>query len=416
MTHASDIERQLADLANAERTSRGLAPLQLELRLNLAAERHSKWMIETGNISHVGAGGSGHFARMLDAGFSITDGYKTGENIGAIGVGGAPGYADEVKAIHAGLMNSPGHRGNILRPEYEYIGIGLEIGTISGQLAVVATQKFGSTTGPVVLDATSQSPGPAPPPGQVVFEGTAQADVLIGNSADNVLKGYGSNDVLKGGGGNDIVFGGGGDDVALGGAGDDNIQGGGGNDRLLGNAGEDVIKGQAGNDLLNGGGGDDVLVGGGGADILIGGGGDDRLLGGGNNDILHGGPGDDFLNGGPGSDELYGGGGDDVLVGGGGQDTLDGGGGDDILLGGAGADTFIFRKLYGNDVIYDFERADTIQIDRAFLSGMSLTPLEFVEDFGSQTGGGILLDFGNDTLQINGVDSFAALADSLIFV
>ena len=61
MTHASDIERQLADLANAERTSRGLAPLQLELRLNLAAERHSKWMIETGNISNVGGRRLGAF-------------------------------------------------------------------------------------------------------------------------------------------------------------------------------------------------------------------------------------------------------------------------------------------------------------------------------------------------------------------
>ena len=125
-----------------------------------------------------------------------------------------------MKAIHAGLMNSPGHRGNILRPEYEYIGIGLEIGTISGQLAVVATQKFGSTTGPVRARCDQpEPPARRPPPGQVVFEGTAQADVLIGNSADNVLKGYGSNDVLKGGGGNDIVFGGGGDDVALGGRG-----------------------------------------------------------------------------------------------------------------------------------------------------------------------------------------------------
>ncbi|ROU01110.1 CAP domain-containing protein [Histidinibacterium lentulum] len=416
MTRATDIERQLADLTNAERTSRGLAPLQLEMSLNLGAERHSKWMIESGTISHTGAGGTGHLARMQGAGFSVTDGFKTGENIGAVAIGGAPGYSDEVRAIHAGLMKSPDHRGNILRPEYEYIGIGLEIGTISGHLAMVATQKFGSTTGPVRLDDGSPGPAPAPPPVQVVFEGTAAADILTGNGGDNVLKGYGGNDVLKGGGGNDMMFGGGGNDVALGGMGDDNIQGGAGDDRLLGNAGKDVIKGQAGNDLLNGGGDDDALFGGGGRDILIGGGGNDRLLGGGHNDILHGGPGDDFLNGGPGSDELFGGGGKDVLVGGGGQDRLDGGGGDDLLLGGSGADTFVFRKLYGHDVILGFEGADRIELDRQLWGGAQLSRTDVARQFGEETNAGIVLRFGADSLTITGIDDLSDLADSLVFI
>lgn len=419
MSNASTLERQLAELASAERTKRGLDPLRLETHLNLAAEQHSKWMLSSNIISHQGAGGEGHLDRLRDAGFDLSPGYKTGENLGAVRIGGAPGYADEVELIHHGLMQSPGHRANILRPEYDYIGIGIEIGTFKGQQTMVATQTFGATTGPVSLDPGGTAGGPLPPagpPGQVVFLGTMSADTLIGNAADNVLKGFAGNDILKGGGGNDFILGGGGNDVAFGGTGDDIIHGGAGDDRLLGNAGNDLLQGQAGNDLLNGGGGDDVLVGGGGQDLLIGGGGDDRLLGGGNNDVLHGGPGNDFLNGGPGSDILYGGGGDDVLIGGGGRDTLDGGGGNDLLLGGAGADTFIFSKNYGNDVILGFERADTIELDRALWDGESLSRREVVETFGTDTGNGVLLDFGRDTLQVNGADSFAMLADSLVFV
>jgi Ca2+-binding RTX toxin-like protein len=105
-----------------------------------------------------------------------------------------------------------------------------------------------------------------------------------------------------------------------------------------------------------------------------------------------------------------------VLVGGGGRDRLDGGGGNDLMLGGAGADTFVFSKAYGNDVINGFEGADRILLDRKLWNGEALTRLQLVEDYGTESGNGILLEFGADTLQINGVTSFAALADSLVFV
>nr|WP_254437123.1 CAP domain-containing protein [Ruegeria arenilitoris] len=36
----------MLELINAERASRGLQPVQLELRLNDAAEDHSQWMLD----------------------------------------------------------------------------------------------------------------------------------------------------------------------------------------------------------------------------------------------------------------------------------------------------------------------------------------------------------------------------------
>jgi uncharacterized protein YkwD len=49
-------------------------------------------------------------------------------------------YAPTVEIAHKGLMNSPGHRENILRPEFGRIGIGVIDGGIYGKMF---TQNFG---------------------------------------------------------------------------------------------------------------------------------------------------------------------------------------------------------------------------------------------------------------------------------
>ncbi len=58
MSQADDLERQMLDLINAERATRGLDPVQLELRLNASAEDHSTWMLAVDIFSHTGSGGS----------------------------------------------------------------------------------------------------------------------------------------------------------------------------------------------------------------------------------------------------------------------------------------------------------------------------------------------------------------------
>ncbi|GAA4036929.1 hypothetical protein GCM10022281_16910 [Sphingomonas rosea] len=114
--------------------------------------------------------------------------------------------------------------------------------------------------------------------------------------------------------------------------------GGNGNDALAGTAGEDTLYGNNGNDSLDGGSGHDRLDGGNGNDLLTGGTGHDILLGGSGNDVLDGGAGNDFLSGGM---------------------------GDDWLTGGAGKDVFEFSSKSGNDVIFDFDKAN----DRLLFEG-----------------------------------------------
>ena len=77
------------------------------------------------------------------------------------------------------------------------------------------------------------------------------------------------------------------------------------------------------------------------------------------NDTLDGGAGYDFLLGGFGDDSLAGNLGDDNLTGGAGADTLWGGAGNDTLEGGDDDDVFAFDRGGGDDLVTDFDLADT---------------------------------------------------------
>lgn len=310
----------MLDLINEERTSRGLDPLRLEKRLNDSSEDHSRWMDQTETFSHTGVNGSSSGDRMRDAGFQFTGNWYSGENIAWQSVRGEPGIADDVVDMHNSLMNSPGHRANILSPNFEVIGIGIETGNFQGYDSAIVTQNFARTAAPLQIDTGGTQPPNTPNP-------------------PNPTNG---NDVLVGGNGND---------------------------RMDGGAGNDVLRGQNGNDNLLGGNGRDNLQGGEGRDTLFGGNNFDTLHGGGDNDRLNGGTGADRLNGANGNDSLMGakgndhlsgGAGNDVMVGGEGRDTLDGGLGRDVLAGGAGDDVFIFSQ--GRDTVRDFNVASRSEI------------------------------------------------------
>lgn len=159
MSQASALEREMLDLINAERTSRGLDPVQLELRLNAAAEDHSEWMLDTDTFSHTGVGNSSATDRIRDSGFQLSGSWRTAENIAWQSQRGVPGFSDDVVDLHNALMNSSGHRANILNRDVTYIGIGIEVGTFDGFPAVMVTQNFARTSASVQLDTGGGSGG-----------------------------------------------------------------------------------------------------------------------------------------------------------------------------------------------------------------------------------------------------------------
>ena len=128
MSRANSLERQMLKLINEERAEVGAGPLRLEKRLNDSAEDHSSWMLDVNRFSHTGEGGSSAGDRMRDADFKFTGNWTWGENIAWQSERGASGASDDVKDLHEGLMNSPGHRANILNPDFKVIGIGIEQG------------------------------------------------------------------------------------------------------------------------------------------------------------------------------------------------------------------------------------------------------------------------------------------------
>ncbi|SLN44159.1 Cysteine-rich secretory protein family protein [Roseovarius albus] len=163
MSQANALEVLMLGLINKERAAIGLAPLRFNGDLNEASEDHSDWMLDKDEFSHTGEGGSSAGDRIVSAGYVLEGNWTWGENIGWQSERGAPGLEDDVRDIHESLMNSPGHRANILNPDYEEIGIGIERGDFRGFDGVMITQNFGTT------DATSVEE-PAEPEAPVIPE------------------------------------------------------------------------------------------------------------------------------------------------------------------------------------------------------------------------------------------------------
>ena len=115
MSQANEAEQFMLDLINAERAAVGLDAVILDTRLNDSSEDHSSWMLDTSTFAHQGAGGSSAGDRMSAADFDFSGSSGWGENIAWQSARGEPGILDDVTALHQGLMNSPGHRANILK-------------------------------------------------------------------------------------------------------------------------------------------------------------------------------------------------------------------------------------------------------------------------------------------------------------
>ena len=152
---------QVVKLTNNERAKAGLPPLKLNNKLVNAAQDHSSDMAQDDFFSHTGADGSSIGDRVKGSGYQYS---RTGENIAA----GQP----TPEAVVRGWMNSPGHRANILNPNYTEIGVGyeyLENDTGSVNYNHYWTQVFGT---PLNNNAGSRST-PTPPQPDPVEEAEA---------------------------------------------------------------------------------------------------------------------------------------------------------------------------------------------------------------------------------------------------
>lgn len=139
-------EQEFLGLINEERTSRGLSALAFETDLRDVARAHSREMAEHGSIYH-----NDNLANEVEGNWTIL-----GENVG---MGGT------VASLHDAFMNSQAHRANILKDDFNEVGLGV---VLDGDGYIFVTQVFAhrtdGSTGDDRQPSTSPSSSPKPRP------------------------------------------------------------------------------------------------------------------------------------------------------------------------------------------------------------------------------------------------------------
>ena len=106
-------EDELLALTNRERQRAGAAPLRMDANLATAARAHALAMAQGRELSHQLAGEPALDHRLANSSLHLI---RAGENV-ALDV--------DVAQAHDGLMHSPHHRENLLRPDYNIVGFGI---------------------------------------------------------------------------------------------------------------------------------------------------------------------------------------------------------------------------------------------------------------------------------------------------
>jgi uncharacterized protein YkwD len=128
---ATEAEARMLALVNRDRAAHSLPPLAPADDVAAVARAHSREMRDTGVVAHVSPMTGSAADRVRAAGIRTP---VVLENI-------ARAYG--VAEAQSGLMNSPGHRANILSPEATHVGVGIVLGEeVAGRRELFVTQVF----------------------------------------------------------------------------------------------------------------------------------------------------------------------------------------------------------------------------------------------------------------------------------
>jgi uncharacterized protein YkwD len=136
-----DAERQLLDMANAERTHVGLAPLKMDEGLIRAARAHALKMAAQGQLSHQFSGEPSLTDRISANSSLHLD--REGENVAS---------APDAEDAHRALMSSPPHRDNLLSPNFNVAGIGV----VRKGTQIYVAQDFGDSIATVSVQKAEE--------------------------------------------------------------------------------------------------------------------------------------------------------------------------------------------------------------------------------------------------------------------
>lgn len=109
----SQAEEKMLELVNQERTSRGIKPLVMDEEARRAARDYGQYLFKNGVFDHTDLEGRSPSDRLKTYNIEFM---MAGENLA---------FAPDLEKAHTGLMNSQGHKENILRPFFGRVGIGV---------------------------------------------------------------------------------------------------------------------------------------------------------------------------------------------------------------------------------------------------------------------------------------------------
>lgn len=115
-------EQQMLNLINQARAQNNAQPLQADMQVTNVARVKAQDMIDNNYFSHNSPKYGNPFDMMKSFGISYVE---AGENIAG---------NQNVQNAHNALMNSPGHRKNILNPAFTHIGLGIKSGGPYGNM------------------------------------------------------------------------------------------------------------------------------------------------------------------------------------------------------------------------------------------------------------------------------------------
>ena len=118
VTGQTSFEESLVDAMNRERAAHGLRPLRLNRQLSLAAGDRIGDMFAKHYFDHVSPDGINPFTWVDKRGYDYSE---VGENL-------AVGYRQAGWVVD-GWMHSPGHRANILKADFDDVGVAIAPGS-----------------------------------------------------------------------------------------------------------------------------------------------------------------------------------------------------------------------------------------------------------------------------------------------
>ena len=153
---ASSSESAFVAKINADRSARGLGPVEVYWDLVDDARAHSTLMRDEDRLHHnAGLGG-------------VTSGWiSLGENVGV---------GPSVSSLHTAFMESSGHRANILG-DYNYVGVGVVAESDTKMWVTVVFMQ--GPAGLVTPPAEDPPPAPDPPPAEPPVDEPAAATPVV---------------------------------------------------------------------------------------------------------------------------------------------------------------------------------------------------------------------------------------------